>query len=164
MTYNEVFLQTCVARVIGNDGLTKNVKRIIDSGSQRSYINKFVAEELKLQSLSEENLIHALFGGTEVYKSYRIELHNLNNKFTCTLKVLDQSITCSSVVSVSSGSRIAELRNVGISINDRKPGPIDVLIGADVVAKLVTGRKHALQRASVAIECQLGWSLMGKAE
>ncbi|XP_050517463.1 uncharacterized protein LOC126892072 [Diabrotica virgifera virgifera] len=40
--------------------------------------------------------------------------------------------------------------------------PIEILLGADVVGKLYTGRKYQLQCGLVAVETLLGWTLMGK--
>lgn len=40
--------------------------------------------------------------------------------------------------------------------------PIQVLIGADVAGKLMTGRFHILKSGPVAVETLLGWTLMGK--
>ncbi|GFV49115.1 integrase catalytic domain-containing protein [Trichonephila clavipes] len=40
-------------------------------------------------------------------------------------------------------------------------GPIEVLLGADVAGKLITGRRE-LKTGLVALETKLGWTLMGK--
>ena len=40
--------------------------------------------------------------------------------------------------------------------------PIDVLIGADVCGKLLSGRREILQCGLVAIETYLGWIVTGK--
>ncbi|GFV64383.1 integrase catalytic domain-containing protein [Trichonephila clavipes] len=41
-------------------------------------------------------------------------------------------------------------------------GPIEVLLGADVAGKLITGRREELKTGLVALETKLGWNLMGK--
>ncbi|GFT37835.1 CCHC-type domain-containing protein [Trichonephila clavipes] len=41
-------------------------------------------------------------------------------------------------------------------------GPIEVLLGADVAGKLITGRREELKTGLVALETKLGWTLMGK--
>ncbi|GFV87791.1 integrase catalytic domain-containing protein [Trichonephila clavipes] len=41
-------------------------------------------------------------------------------------------------------------------------GPIEVLLGADVAGKLITGRPEELKTGLVALETKLGWTLMGK--
>ncbi|GFX65968.1 hypothetical protein TNCV_13891 [Trichonephila clavipes] len=41
-------------------------------------------------------------------------------------------------------------------------GPNEVLLGADVAGKLITGRREELKTSLVALETKLGWTLMGK--
>ncbi|GFX81511.1 integrase catalytic domain-containing protein [Trichonephila clavipes] len=41
-------------------------------------------------------------------------------------------------------------------------GLIEVLLGADVAGKLITGRREELKTGLVALETKLGWTLMGK--
>ncbi|GBN41979.1 hypothetical protein AVEN_267698-1 [Araneus ventricosus] len=41
-------------------------------------------------------------------------------------------------------------------------GPIDVLIGADVVGRLFTGKRRVPSSGLVALESYLGWTIMGK--
>ncbi|GFV89471.1 integrase catalytic domain-containing protein [Trichonephila clavipes] len=41
-------------------------------------------------------------------------------------------------------------------------GPIEVLLGADVAGKLITGRREELKTGLVALETKLGWTLIGK--
>ncbi|XP_035213372.1 uncharacterized protein LOC118187295 [Stegodyphus dumicola] len=55
-------------------------------------------------------------------------------------------------------------RNKGIRLTDTQgnPGPIEVLLGADVAGKLFTGKREELRTGLVAIETKLGWTLMGK--
>ncbi|GBM88322.1 hypothetical protein AVEN_198151-1 [Araneus ventricosus] len=40
--------------------------------------------------------------------------------------------------------------------------PIGVLIGADVVVRLFTGKRRVLSSGIVALESYLGWTIMGK--
>ncbi|XP_035217634.1 uncharacterized protein LOC118190947 [Stegodyphus dumicola] len=68
------------------------------------------------------------------------------------------------VLSIRYGSWIRELGNKGIRLTDTQgnPGPIEVLLGADVAGKLFTGKREELRTGLVAIETKLGWTLMGK--
>ncbi|GFW24008.1 integrase catalytic domain-containing protein [Trichonephila clavipes] len=54
---------------------------------------------------------------------------------------------------------LAELKQGYIQENT---GPIEVLLGADVAGKLITGRREELKTGLVALETKLGWTLMGK--
>jgi hypothetical protein len=60
------------------------------------------------------------------------------------------------------GSWLDELRDRGIEILLEEDRPIDVLIGADVYGKLLTGWREILQCGLVAIETYLGWIVTGK--
>lgn len=51
--------------VLKNDIKERVVRGIIDSGSQRSYISKRAAEEMKYQVHCENQVVHLLFGGTK---------------------------------------------------------------------------------------------------
>jgi len=46
--------------------------------------------------------------------------------------------------------------------DDQNSKPIQVLIGADIAGKLLTGRRHILQCGLVAVKTYLGWTIMGK--
>jgi hypothetical protein len=61
-----------------------------------------------------------------------------------------------------SGSWLAELKDRGIKILLEEDRPIDVLIGADVYGKLLTGQREILQCGLVAIETYLGWIVTGR--
>ncbi|GFR03137.1 DUF1758 domain-containing protein [Trichonephila clavata] len=63
-TFNEIYLQTLVVR-ISNKGLNHFVRAIIDSGSTKNYISKFVAEKLGLKNIGKGTVTHGLFGGSE---------------------------------------------------------------------------------------------------
>lgn len=58
----QVFLQTLVVQIC-NGNKCKEIRVLIDTGSQRSYILKSAAVELGFQVLKTKRLAHALFGG-----------------------------------------------------------------------------------------------------
>ncbi|GBN53768.1 hypothetical protein AVEN_128853-1 [Araneus ventricosus] len=57
-----------------------------------------------------------------------------------------------------------ELSENNIHLSDQRHGPIELLIGADVVGKLLTGGYKLLPSGLrlVAIETRLGWTVMGR--
>ncbi|GFU48925.1 CCHC-type domain-containing protein [Trichonephila clavipes] len=65
---------------------------------------------------------------------------------------------------VQKWSWIHELKTKNIFLTDiqENTGPIEVLLGADVAGKLITGRREELKTGLVALETKLGWTLMGK--
>ncbi|GFV52481.1 integrase catalytic domain-containing protein [Trichonephila clavipes] len=137
---NEVILQTLVVNVHGIKRESK-ARAIIDTGSQKSYILRSTAEELGFNLQREEEFRHSFFGGTKTrmykHKCYKIYLSSIDGNYICKLDALDHDIF-------------------------KKTGPIEVLLGADVAGKLITGRREELKTGLVALETKLGWTLIGK--
>ncbi|XP_045482841.1 uncharacterized protein LOC123686673 [Harmonia axyridis] len=164
-TYAEVFLQTLRVRL---NGLNKSrmARVIIDTGSQRSYIKQSVASEMLYESIRREEMVHALFGGTNTdvcnHHCYRIRLSSIHDDYACNFEALDQTVICNNVTSVRQGPWMDELSSLGIEISDEKDGPVDILIGADIAGKLLTGKRHELKCGLVALHTLLGWTIMGK--
>ncbi|GFY61880.1 integrase catalytic domain-containing protein [Trichonephila inaurata madagascariensis] len=165
---SEVLLQT-LAVVLQNGNHKSLVRALIDTGSQKSYILKSTAEKLAFKNEGEEEFIHSLFGGTKTkmyrHKCYKICLTNVDNNYTCNLNVYDQEMICNDVPSIRHGPWINELKNRKINLSDRGHnlgGKIEILIGADVAGKLLTGTMFYLKSGPVAIKTKLGWTLMGK--
>jgi len=57
---------------------------------------------------------------------------------------------------------MAQLKNKGIGVYLEEEKPIEVMIGADVCGKLLSGRREILPCGLVAIETYLGWIVTGK--
>ncbi|XP_035205210.1 uncharacterized protein LOC118180199 [Stegodyphus dumicola] len=57
---------------------------------------------------------------------------------------------------------LKELAAYNINIVDDCQNPIEILIGADVAGKLMTGGRRELSCGLVAIETKFGWSVMGR--
>ncbi|XP_050298613.1 uncharacterized protein LOC126737669 isoform X1 [Anthonomus grandis grandis] len=158
-----VFLQTLQVKVKGANK-SKYVRALIDTGSQKTYLLKSTADFLGYQSKRQINVIHGLFGGTElpqVHCCYDVTLSH--NNYSCNFEALDQPVICSGVDSVFNGPWMEELRTLNIKISDsHNSGPIELLIGSDIAGKLYTGKRHILRCGLVAVETLLGWVLMGK--
>ena len=82
---NQVFLQTTMVKLRGAHEKKKRV--LLDSGSQRSYIKKDVAQYMQCKPTGEEELIHGLFGGEMTrprrHLCYEIRLQSLDNEYAC---------------------------------------------------------------------------------
>lgn len=161
-----VFLQTIVVKLVGNKR-EKIVRLILDTGSQRSYILKSTAMELGYQSQGEQLLSHSLFGGATTkemkHHCYKIQLGNIEGNYMCNLDALDQELICNDIPSISYGSWLNDLQLKNIHLSDvGKEGPIEVLLGSDVLGKLYTGKREVLDTGLVALQTKLGWSLSGK--
>ncbi|GFX95794.1 CCHC-type domain-containing protein [Trichonephila clavipes] len=162
---NEVILQTLVVNVHGIKRERK-ARAIIYTGSQKSYILRSTAEELGFNLQREEEFRHSLFGGTKTrmykQKCYKIYLSSLDGNYICKLDALDHDVICNDISSAKNGSWIHELKTKNIFLTDiqENTGPIEVLLGADVAGKLITGRREELKTGLVALETKLGWTLM----
>lgn len=163
----KVFLQTVKAKLI-SDSKQKTVRLLFDSASHKSYILKSVAEEMNYTPLRSEKMAHSLFGGvvTNEFKHncYKVKLRSLYEDFSCNFEVLDQSTICENIRPVFKGAWIKELEENEINLTDISDscGNIDVLIGADIMGKMLTGKRKVLSSGLVAVETYLGWTLMGK--
>ncbi|GFV57548.1 uncharacterized protein TNCV_4399041 [Trichonephila clavipes] len=165
---SEVLLQTLV--VMLQKGNHKSlVRALIDTGSQKSYILKSTAENLGFNYEGEEEFVQYLFRGSKTkmyrHKCYNICLTDIDNYYTCNLNVYDQEIICNNVPSIRHGPWINELKNRKINLSDsghKLGGKIEILLGADVAGKLLTGTIFYLKSGPVAIKTKLGWTLMRK--
>ncbi|XP_055941925.1 uncharacterized protein LOC129971971 [Argiope bruennichi] len=160
-----VLLQTLVVHLRGEKGKVK-IRAIIDSTSQRSYILKSTAQRLNYQPHRRESLRHSLFGGasTEVchHDVYRAFLTDFDLTYNCNFEVLGQETICATIPPVAYGMWMKELPENNIHLSDQHHGTIELLIGADVAGKLLTGGYKLLPSGLVAIETKLGWTVMGR--
>ncbi|GFW81229.1 uncharacterized protein TNCV_375781 [Trichonephila clavipes] len=153
---NEVILQTLVVNVHGIKRERK-ARAIIDTGSQKSYILRSTAEELGFNLQREEEFRHSLFGGTKTrmykHKCYKIYLSSLDGNYICKLDALDHDVICNDISSARNGSWIHELKTKNIFLTDiqENTGSIEVLLGADVAGKLITGLREELKTGLVAL-------------
>ncbi|XP_024883586.1 uncharacterized protein LOC112462186 [Temnothorax curvispinosus] len=163
----EVFLQTIRVKLV-NQGRERIIRAIFDTGSHKSYVLNSHAEKLGFEIVGEQEIVHMLFGGSKTkpqsHKGYRIHIQSLDGSFSCNFVALNHRIICQSVPSVGKGPWLQELQEQGIKLTDvdEKNEPIALLIGADVVGRLLTGRRRELKCGPVAMETLLGWTLMGK--
>ena len=79
---NEVLLQT-LRCTIHSGGKQKEVRVLLDPGSQKSYILEKTARQLGLKSTGEVSLCHILFGGlkeVQPHNQYEIEIEGSHSK------------------------------------------------------------------------------------
>ncbi|KAJ8957208.1 hypothetical protein NQ318_007770 [Aromia moschata] len=159
-TGSYVFLQTLNLRVKGQLGM-KQVRALLDTGSQRSYILKATVSSLSLRPKRAEKIVHCLFGGTEMEQvHYCYDVTISNGKYRKTFEVLDQAQICNEVSPVFYGPWIQELKALNVEVSDyQSQGPIEMLLGADVIGSLYTGKRHLLKCGLVANETYVGWTV-----
>lgn len=168
----EVLMQTLTVCLI-NKNKEIQIRALIDTGSQKSYLTKGTINQIEYTPIGQENLNHSLFGGlqqTNKHKKYRIYLSSLDKNYYCNFEVYDQDKICAEIPKIGNGPWMREAKNQKIYFSDyenikgskKENKDIHLLIGADVCGKLFTGNIRNLTSGLVAIETRLGWTLMGK--
>ncbi|XP_035218319.1 uncharacterized protein LOC118191607 [Stegodyphus dumicola] len=161
----DVMLQTFKV-IIRSNGKKRVARAIIDTASQRSYLLRSTAKEMNYEPQSCEYLQHSLFGGKDSgickHDVYTLYLSSVHGNYNCNFKVLSQQIICKSVPPTVNKLCLKELAACNINIVDDCQNPIEILIGADVAGKLMTGGRRELPCGLVAIETKFGWSVMGR--
>ncbi|GBM54412.1 hypothetical protein AVEN_83014-1 [Araneus ventricosus] len=116
-------------------------------------MNKKQEQEFELEKLKQQE-----------FELKRIKLKQLNVNFTCNFEVLDQAVICENVLPVSEGPWLDKLKDLGVILTDTHicSKPMQVLIGGDIMGRLLTGKRKLLSSGLVAVETHLGWILMGK--
>ncbi|GFW06186.1 integrase catalytic domain-containing protein [Trichonephila clavipes] len=104
--------------------------------------------------------LQARFGRDDLLME-RIRLRNQDNNVTCNLEALDQTSIRNNIASVTPGSWISELDEMKIQLSDigEESRAVQVLIGSDVIGKLITGQHRILSCELVAMETILGWTV-----
>ncbi|UYV84916.1 hypothetical protein LAZ67_X003999, partial [Cordylochernes scorpioides] len=168
-TVGGVYLQTLIVKISGPKG-KHNVRVLLDCGSQRSYISKRMVDALGLKRVQQVTLTHNLFGGGEIrqkkHNVYKVNLSSLNNEYMDDLKFLDQEVICGHISQVQDHTILNELKARRINLTDICQGEeisIHMLIGSDLLSRILTGRMQIFQNGVVATETKLGWTVMGPA-
>ncbi|XP_073986124.1 uncharacterized protein [Rhodnius prolixus] len=144
------------------------VRALIDSGSQKSYIKRECVEHLGLKEAGKETFSHSLFGGMEVKKQthyvYEVELQDLAEHFSCKTSVLDQGKICSWVPRLEDMKCLESLMSKDILLSDtgRSDLEIKLLLGADTLPQILTGKIEEIENGLLAVETRLGWTVLGK--
>ncbi|KAF2886493.1 hypothetical protein ILUMI_19680 [Ignelater luminosus] len=122
------------------------------------------AEEMEYQLHCENRVVHLLFGGTSTkpqnHRGYLIHLKSLDREYACNFMAFNQDIICHGIPSINNGPLVK--RNIILTDVGQSTDPIEVLIGADVIGKLMTGKLHNLECGMTAVKTKLSWTLMGK--
>ena len=127
-----------------------------------------MAKKLNYVSVDKQLIIHTLFGGfksaPESCDIFEVRLRNMNNSYACNLKAMNKDVICENIPCIQSAPWLNELKskNIVISDIDCLDKPIDILIGANVAGKLMTGKQYKLENGLTAIETFLGWTIMGE--
>lgn len=164
-----VFLQTAQAEIYNpfDPQLFMTVRVILDSGSQRSYVNHKVRDMLHLKPEALQQLSIATFGAgreNRLCETVRVAMkmkHDADQEY----EVLVVPQICEPIspqllsVCVESCEHLSQLESADSGSNI--PLEVDVLIGSDYYWVLTTGEIRRGATGPVAIRTKLGWVLSG---
>ena len=158
-----VILQTLLCN-IRHEKTEKQMCMLLDSGSQRSYVLAKSARELGMTSKGKVQLCHLLFGElkqTKDHQRYDLEIDDINNYPALCIEVLGHSQICERVPRLQASAWLSELKDEGVKFVDLyRPGDddalIEVLIGSDYFARMMTGKIKHLSNELVTMETCCG--------
>jgi len=161
-----VLLKTLLVRIM-TPGMEKVLRVLFDDGSQSSYIVSKVAEQANCKAIGSHLERNLLFGGvlTEAEKrtTYQVPLTSLQGKKQQVLELQDKPRIACNIPRLPKGPWMSELKKNRIWINDHnfESDEIDILIGADLMPKLMTGQSIKLKCGLSAHQTIFGWTIMG---
>ncbi|UYV60592.1 hypothetical protein LAZ67_1001615 [Cordylochernes scorpioides] len=163
----QVLLMTTVALLRGPNA-SRRVRILLDSGSQFSYIKQSLVWSIGIERKGEITIAKSLFGGNKIgeekHGKFMLELENLGNKRDVIhIGALDQRKICDAIPPLPKGDWLEKLKIKGIilSQDNFKGQEIDILIGANYLGMILTGKIVQVEADLTAVETKLGWTLMG---
>lgn len=167
---NTVLLQTVTALAEGTKG-KKEVRCLMDGGSQRSFILEKQAKALGLPVVKKETLkLHTFGSDTPVTMErnvVKLTLQNICDKTkTLVIEAVETPQVSSAIMQVPGEQIKQQLERRGLASADVSGSTdleleLSVLIGADFYWKMVSGRVERLSDSLVAIETMFGWTVQG---
>ncbi|XP_026063123.1 uncharacterized protein LOC113046525 [Carassius auratus] len=167
---NTVLLQTVRACAEGPGGC-RNIRCLLDGGSQRSFISENTVRALKLPVIKQETVTLHTFGSTAPVTAKRntvkLTLQNIWKKEQkIEIEALETPQVCTAVMKIPGEHIQAELERKGLQLADHTDDgtydtELSMLIGADYYWRIVSGRVERITDALVAIESIFGWSVQG---
>jgi len=165
----ETLLQTVLAKLLMN-GEEVTVRVLLDSGSQRSYIRKNIAESIGLQGQSKLLSVATLGGETSESKRFqrvRFTLSPIQGDPTEAVEM--EALTLPKICNPLEPVKLNHMDNPhlqGLTLAGfypRNSVQVDVLIGADNYYLFVTGisKRGESPGSLVAVESHFGWILTG---
>ncbi|GFX62253.1 uncharacterized protein TNCV_3306271 [Trichonephila clavipes] len=140
-----------------------------DAKERLNNLMQFLKKEVEGEDRISLAVAEFGLGKNQEYKSLKkkqFSSENLKNKVPTAMGLLTSTSNSDMKKSCifCEGLWIKELENNKINLTDIGDSceVIDILIGADVIGKMLTGRRKVLSSGLVAVETYLEWTLMGK--
>lgn len=168
---NSVLLQTAKARIynVSAPHRSAELRLLLDSGSQRSYLSERARRRLELQPVGEQQLAIATFGSSRerIQACPIVEVGmQVRESSPLRLSLYVVPMICEPLISQSITACVAESQHLAsLDLADYATGEtsleVDILIGSDYYWQLVTGGVSRGVQGPVAIHTKLGWVLSG---
>ena len=113
---------------------------------------------MKYVPIAQQKMKHLIFSGKEskntTHAKYLIRLANLDGNYLCNFDVLDEDIIWSDIPSITADVWTAGMEKLNVNLTDicSEEKSVAVLIGAYIVGKLLTDRRHYLNCGLTAVE------------
>ena len=168
-TNKQNLLPTASAKLMHEDKECQ-IRILLDSGSQQTFLKKSIADDLNLKSLGSPATMNIkVLGGQEQRKRMdrvRFMLTPLDSGVDQAVSIDAWTISsvCAPLTAVDVDVRkCAHLRNLKLADTfPRKAAPVDLLVGADQYYKLVQGNiRRGRPGTPIATKSRLGWLLSG---
>ena len=167
--YHQVLFMTCKVQVVGPNGYATLARTLLDSASSTSFIMERLAQHLHLPRTRNSLKITGI-GGINARSASRGMVHfnvtHLDGKgkaIPVDAVVLSRVTTDLPTQPIAHDQRWKHLTGLRLADPDfRKPGRIDILLGADVFSQSVChGRRYGPVGSPTAFSTCFGWALAG---
>lgn len=165
--HTSVLLSTAVVTVFGADNRPHVMRCLLDNAAQASFITEAAANVLSLQVTKVKERVCGLSQGTVNLKGAlecRIQ-SSVESNCTFSHNLFVISKITSNLPRAAVDPRV-RTRLGSLPLADPlfdKPGPVDILLGADVYARVCLGGRLELgSHMPVVLESKLGWMLLGE--
>ena len=176
-TGTQVFLQTAQVTVTNPESGSSDevkIRALFDTGAQRSYVSKRVADKLGLETVQTDNLVIATFGAekqrVKAVNLVKLTVRKEETNFERNMNVYAVPKICSELKSQDIESvkkRYPHLNGIEFADHKAEDGvmEIDLLIGSDYMWDFLNDETIRGESGQpVAISTKVGWLLSGPVE
>lgn len=161
---------TMKVKVFGAGHKYRVARLLIDSGSDISYIKEDLAKELELKSVGKRLFSTEVFGGgCEIgdRNQYDVKIQGMpreGESQVVQLPLFGAKVICEDCDPIPIGPWIRELLKLNVTLTDTYDDPrhIDILIGSNLLGRLISGRVIKLNQSVVCTETTIGWYMNGE--
>lgn len=158
----QVLLATALVNVTSSSGESHVFRALIDQGSEASFVTARVVELLRLKRTEVSGTVSGVGEGKQSIK-HKVDLSILSNNETIEVKAYVMKTISSNLPAKEVRLNRTELQNLTLADPSCcTPGKIDILLGADVFARIIEDGLIRLQSGLVVQKTRFGWILSGQ--